>query len=132
MPNTDGPSSAPERRLSGRSVVIGFSIAIAVVVMGSLVAFYTGAATLKTTEPYQVAEAAVDRDPGVLEQTGGVVGHGRFPSGQITMRKDGGSARFDVRVLGAKKDMDVLVRLQKPLDGPWKVVEIVRATAPMP
>lgn len=132
MTHEGGPSPVPEKRLPGRSVVIGFGAAVFVVALGSLGAFYTGAASLKKTEPYQVAEAAADRDPQVIEATGGVVGHGRFPSGQIAMRKDGGTARFDLRVLGAKKDLDVLVKLQKPLDGPWRVVEIQRASSPMP
>mgnify|MGYP006201143741 FL=1 len=66
----------------------------------------------------------IEQNKEIINETGGIIGYGMLPSGNVSVVNGYGEAQFEIKVLGNKKDLNVTVYLVKEREGQWKLVEI--------
>ncbi|WP_196890033.1 RDD family protein [Aureivirga sp. CE67] len=86
--------------------------------------FFFVISTLKQSDAYKASIMAIENNPEILEETGGIEGYGFFMSGQVNYTNDYGEAAFDISVNGKLKDVSVKAYLTKESDGDWVVQEL--------
>lgn len=82
--------------------------------------------TMKKSEAYNAAVEAIARDELILQETGGIKGYGKSPTGSITVHNGEGKAQLSITVLGHKKNLKVRASLIKAKNGDWELTEITR------
>lgn len=97
--------------------------------MGIVAVFFTfmvlfiGSA-MKSSEAYKVAVRAIERDQEILNETGGIIGYGMIPSGNVNISNGNGQAQLEIKVLGNEKELKVSVYLTKEPSGEWEIIEM--------
>ena len=87
-----------------------------------IIFFIAGA--LKNSDSYKISIAEIEQNKAIIEETGGIVEYGMFPSGSISTRNGEGEADLKISVKGKLKDVKVRVNLTKSAEENWKVVNI--------
>ncbi len=82
------------------------------------------ATAMKSSGAYKAAIEAIENDPAIREETGGIKGYGMMPAGSIELANGEGYAQFDITVRGNKRNVVVNARLEKRRDGEWYLVEM--------
>jgi len=121
------PSAAPPRRKSraGKILLVVFGVFL-VLAAGAGVAVYYGvrhfAGSVKSSEPYRVAEQTLRESPVAAEALGEIKSTG-FPLGTFKTEADGsGFAAFTMSVEGTKASGQYVVALARE-SGAWRVKE---------
>ena len=86
--------------------------------------FFTSSKVIKNSEAYNVSVKEIEQNKEIINETGGIIGYGMLPSGNVSVVNGYGEAQFEIKVLGNKKDLNVTVYLVKEREGQWKLVEI--------
>ena len=76
---------------------------------------------IKNNDAYRTAIAAIEQTQAIIDKTGGIVGYGELPSGNIETSNGDGKATFTIIVKGKASDIRVKVHLSKSPDTPWVV-----------
>jgi flagellar basal body-associated protein FliL len=102
---------------------------IVFIIMSCVLVFIIGITTLvltimKNSDKYDVAQHYILNDAKIQSETGGVKDLGSFPSGTINISNGYGTANLGIHVNGKKKDIEVLVYLEKRPASEWKVVHV--------
>jgi uncharacterized RDD family membrane protein YckC len=79
---------------------------------------------LKSSEAYKIAVSEIESDSEIIERTGGIVGYGLMPAGQMSTNSTGGSASLVITVKGEKEDVKVEAILEKDFKGEWTLIEL--------
>ena len=98
-------------------------------IAGVGIAFFTftflfAGAAMKNSDAYKVAIKEIERNQGILTETGGIKGYGMMPTGNVKISNGNGQARLEIKVLGNEKDMSVKVYLTKEPSAEWKLIEL--------
>ncbi|WP_306352010.1 RDD family protein [Flavobacterium sp. '19STA2R22 D10 B1'] len=86
--------------------------------------FLQSSYTIKNSEAYKTAIQEIDQNQEISTATGGVVGYGMVPTGEINIRNGKGIANLKIKVKGKKKDKEVQVYLEKEQGGKWEMIEL--------
>ena len=81
--------------------------------------------TLKNSEAYKLAIQEIEKSPEIKKETGGIVGYGFMPTGNINVSGDEGEAQLEITVKGKSKDIDVNTYLESK-NGKWKLIELTK------
>jgi uncharacterized RDD family membrane protein YckC len=76
---------------------------------------------IKDSDAYKRALTEIELNKRIMEETGGIEGYGAIPSGSIHYSNGLGTAEFKIKVFGKKKDLIVLVYLEKRGYGIWEL-----------
>jgi len=76
---------------------------------------------IKNNDAYRAAIAEIEQTQAIIDKTGGIIGYGALPSGNIETTDGIGKATFTIRVKGETKDMSVKAHLSKSPDTDWTV-----------
>lgn len=87
-----------------------------------IIFFIAGA--LKNSDSFKISIAEIEQNKAIIEETGGIVEYGMFPSGSISTTNGEGEADLKISVKEKLKDVKVRVNLTKSAEENWKVVNI--------
>ena len=110
------PSSKPLRILALIGIGVLFFVSLSIGVTS----------VMKSSDAYKVATKEIEHNRDIINETGGIKGYGSMPEAHINMSNGQGQAAFELEVLGNRKDVTVIVYLEKKLNEDWKVIEIKR------
>lgn len=82
--------------------------------------FWVGS-SMKDSAAYKTAVTQIESNQAIIESTGGIVGYGYFPAGNINITNNYGTADFQIKVKGKTDDVTVSVLLEKLPEGEWKI-----------
>ncbi len=94
---------------------------ITIGIISILFMFFTTAASMKGSAAYKVAIENIEINDDIIEQTGGIIGYGYMPLGNISIRNGHGNAGLQIKVLGKKSDTTAIVFLYKEPNGEWTI-----------
>lgn len=86
--------------------------------------YYTVGTILKNSDAYKVAIEFIESDVIVMETTGGIVGYGYMPKGNINITNGYGVAQLEIKVKGNTEDITVFVDLEKEPEGEWIIMDL--------
>lgn len=89
-----------------------------------LFTYYTAGTAMKNSDAYKVAIETIETDEKFIESTGGIIGYGNMPKGNINITNGHGVAQLQIKVKGNTEDITVFVHLEKEPDGEWIIKEI--------
>ncbi|CAH8283155.1 putative RDD family membrane protein YckC [Mariniflexile fucanivorans] len=97
--------------------------------VGIGIAFFTftflfAGSAMKNSDAYKVAVSEIEQNEEIISETGGIIGYGMMPIGNVSISNGNGQAQLEIKVLGNKKDMNVGVYLTKEPNGEWKLIEL--------
>lgn len=79
---------------------------------------------MKNSGAYKKALENIEESSEIKNQTGGIIGYGMIPTGNIQISNGFGQANLNITVKGKKKDVDVQAYLEKTPDGEWTLIEM--------
>jgi len=74
---------------------------------------------IKNNDAYRTAILEIERTASILEKTGGILGYGMLPEGNIESNEGNGKATFKIDVEGKVKSIKVKVHLSKTTGTNW-------------
>lgn len=80
---------------------------------------------MKNSEAYKLAIQEIEKNSEIKKETGGIVGYGFMPTGNINVSGDEGQAQLEITVKGKLKDIDVNTYLECK-NGKWKLIELTK------
>lgn len=80
---------------------------------------------MKSSEAYKLAIQEIEKNTEIKKETGGIVGYGFMPTGNINISGNDGQAQLEITVKGKLKDIDVNTYLESK-DGKWKLIELTK------
>lgn len=89
-----------------------------------LFTYNTAGNAMKNSEAYKTAIETLESDENIIESTGGIIGYGNMPKGNINITNGHGIAELQIKVKGNTNDIDVFVFLEKEPGGEWEIKEI--------
>ena len=98
-------------------------IAVGVIFFVFLFAFIGNA--MKNSEAYKLAIKEIEKNTEIKKETGGIVGYGFMPTGNINVSGNEGQAQLEITVKGKLKDIEVNTYLESK-DGKWKLIELTK------
>ncbi len=104
--------------------LLRISVLILFVICSFGYANYTAGAAMKNSDAYKVAIEAIESDESIIESTGGIIGYGYKPKGNINITNGHGIAQLQIKVKGNTNDINVFVYLLKQPEGEWIINEI--------
>ena len=113
LQNPNKPSKTP-RIIALIIIGIGFFI--------FMLFFATNA--LKNSGAYKKAVENIEQSDDIKNKTGGIIGYGMIPTGNIQTSNGYGQAHLNITVKGKKKDVEVQAYLEKQPDSEWILVEM--------
>ncbi len=113
LKNPDKP-----KRLTRIFALIGIGVVII-----SFTYLFAGIA-MKNSDAYKIALLEIEQDHEILTETGGIIGYGMFPKGNVNINNGFGQAQLGIKVLGNDKDVKVRVYLIKEPNEEWKLIEL--------
>lgn len=78
----------------------------------------------KNSDAYKVAIQNIEVNEEIRKETGGVIGYGFMPTGNISINNGHGTAQLSITVHGNTKDITVDVNLEKDFDEQWIITEL--------
>ena len=81
--------------------------------------------TMKSSEAYKLAIQEIKKNNEIKKETGGIVGYGFMPTGNINVSGDEGQAELEITVKGKLKDIEVNTSLESK-NGKWKLIKLTR------
>ena len=79
---------------------------------------------MKGSDAYKVAIENIESDENINKTTGGIIGYGHMPKGNININNGQGVAQLQIKVKGNTEDITVFVDLEKEPEGEWKIKDI--------
>jgi uncharacterized RDD family membrane protein YckC len=89
-----------------------------------LFTYTTAGNAMKNSDAYKVAIETIESDEGIIEATGGIIGYGNLPKGNINITNGHGIAQLQIKVKGNTNYLNVFVYLEKEPEGEWIIKEI--------
>ncbi len=86
--------------------------------------FLFTANVMKNSGAYKVAIHEIENNQEILKETGGIIGYGMMPAGNINISNGKGQAQLNIKVVGKDKNMRISVFLIKEPDGKWELIEM--------
>lgn len=86
--------------------------------------YYFAVSAMKKSEAYKVAIEHIELNEQIISSTGGILGYGSLPKGNISVTNGYGQAQLQINVLGNENDIEVHVYLEKAPDGEWIMKEL--------
>jgi uncharacterized RDD family membrane protein YckC len=80
---------------------------------------------MKSSEAYKLAIQEIEKNTEIKNETGGIVGYGFMPTGNINVSGSEGQAQLEITVKGKLKDIDVNTYLESK-DGKWRLIELTK------
>ncbi len=80
---------------------------------------------LKSSEAYTLATKEIEKSTEIINETGGIVGYGFMPTGNINVTGNEGQAQLSITVKGKLKNVDVFTYLESK-DGKWELIELIK------
>lgn len=80
---------------------------------------------MKNSDAYKLAIHEIEKNSEIKKETGGTVGYGFMPTGNINVSGTEGQAQFEITVKGKLKDIDVNPYLERK-NGKWKLIELTK------
>jgi uncharacterized RDD family membrane protein YckC len=80
---------------------------------------------MKNSEAYQLAVQEIEKNSEIKQETGGIVGYGFMPTGNIEVSGDEGKAHLEITVKGNLKDITVTTYLESK-NGKWELIELTK------
>lgn len=80
--------------------------------------------TMKNSEAYKLSIQEIEKNAEIKKDTGGIVGYGFMPTGNVRVSDGKGQAQFEITVKGKINDVEVSTYLEKAKDGEWKLIEL--------
>jgi uncharacterized RDD family membrane protein YckC len=87
-------------------------------------AYFLGGAAMRNSDAYKVAVKNIEINKQIIEETGGIEGYGKMPTGSIEITNGYGKAQLHIRVIGRTRNITVDAYLAKEPNGTWKLIEI--------
>jgi len=91
----------------------------------SFLVVFVGAA-IKNSDAYKVAVQEIEYNKEIQAKTGGIVGYGIMPTGNVNISNGNGEAQLEINVIGKEQDLKVSVHLTKESGGKWKLIELIK------
>lgn len=113
LENPNKPSKTP-RIIALIIIGIGFFIFM----------LFFAANALKNSGAYKKAVENIEQSDDIKNKTGGIIGYGMIPTGNIQTSNGYGQANLNITVKGKKKDVEVEAYLEKQPDREWILVEM--------
>lgn len=107
-----------EKNVSALKIV---TLIIVVFAISVFYMFIYSLQVIKVSRAYEVSTEYIQTNSDVLKETGGIRGYGFFTGGDINYYDDKSSARFNIKVKGNKKNINVHIKLTKEKFEDWKV-----------
>ncbi|AMM52813.1 hypothetical protein TH61_07370 [Rufibacter sp. DG15C] len=79
---------------------------------------------IKSSDAYKTAIDGIEQDKELQKETGGIIGYGWMPSGNISIKNGYGEGQLQIHVKGKERDVNVQVYLTKDANHGWEVEEI--------
>lgn len=79
------------------------------------------ASSLKTSNAYKLAISEIENNQEINKTVGNIVDYGWMPTANVRVTNGEGTATYDIKVIGEKKEINVQVELIKPKDGEWEI-----------
>jgi uncharacterized RDD family membrane protein YckC len=97
--------------------------------VGVGIAFFTftflfAGSAMKNSDAYKVAISEIEQNAEIISETGGIIGYGMMPTGNVSISNGNGQAQLEIKVLGNEKDLNIGVYLTKEPNGEWKLIEL--------
>jgi uncharacterized RDD family membrane protein YckC len=97
--------------------------------VGVGIAFFTftflfAGSAMKNSDAYKVAISEIEQNAEIISETGGIIGYGMMPTGNVSISNGNGQAQLEIKVLGNEKDLNIVVYLTKEPNGEWKLIEL--------
>jgi len=89
-----------------------------------LFTYFTAGTAMKNSDAYKVAIENIESNENVIESTGGIIGYGNMPKGNINITNGYGVAQLQIKVKGNTEDVTVFIHLEKEPEGEWIIKEI--------
>lgn len=86
--------------------------------------FLTAGNAMKNSDAYKIAISEIEKNEQILTETGGIIGYGMMPSGNISISNGQGQAQLEIKVLGNSKDVNISVYLEKEPNEQWRIIEM--------
>jgi hypothetical protein len=102
---------------------------LALIIIGFVIFGVTTLTTsfiLKKSDAYIVAVKEIEKIENIQKETGGIIGYGSFPKGNIQIINDYGQAVIEIDVLGKNKDVRANVILEKNSGENWRIIDVRR------
>lgn len=80
---------------------------------------------MKNSDAYKLAIQEIEKNSEIKKETGGIIGYGFMPTGNINISGDEGQAELEITVKGQLKDIDVNTYLESK-NGKWKLIELTK------
>ena len=80
---------------------------------------------MKNSEAYKLAISEIEKNSEIKKETGGIIGYGFMPTGNINVSGNEGQAQLEITVKGKLKDIDVNTYLESK-NGKWKLIELTK------
>lgn len=97
---------------------------ISVVMMFSVFMFFIVGGTMKKSDAYKTAIVEIEKNEQLKTETGTIVDYGMIPSGSIKVGDGYGEALLEIKVIGEKETIPVVVYLEKDMSGKWQLKEM--------
>ncbi|MDR0227785.1 MAG: RDD family protein [Flavobacteriaceae bacterium] len=97
---------------------------ISVVMMFSVFMLFIVGGTMKKSDAYKIAIEEIEKNERLKMETGTIVGYGMIPSGSIKVGDGYGEALLEIKVIGEKETIPVVVYLEKDMSGKWQLREM--------
>jgi uncharacterized RDD family membrane protein YckC len=97
--------------------------------VGVGIAFFTftflfAGSAMKNSDAYKVAISEIEQNAEIISETGGIIGYGMMPTGNVSISNGNGQTQLEIKVLGNEKDLNIVVYLTKEPNGEWKLIEL--------
>jgi uncharacterized RDD family membrane protein YckC len=97
--------------------------------VGVGIAFFTftflfAGSAMKNSDAYKVAISEIEQNAEIISETGGIIGYGMMPTGNVSISNGNGQTQLEIKVLGNEKDLNIGVYLTKEPNGEWKLIEL--------
>lgn len=100
------------------------SVLISIGVCFFLFTYYTAGNAMKNSNAYKVAIENIESNENIIDSTGGIVGYGNMPKGNINVTNGHGIAQLQIKVMGQRSDINVYVYMEKEPEGEWIIKDI--------
>ena len=97
---------------------------ISVAMLFFLFVFFIVGSTMKKSDAYKTAIAEIEKNEQLKSEIGTVMNYGMLPTGNISVNNGYGQALLEIKVIGGRQTVLVLVYLEKEPESEWRLVEM--------
>ncbi|WP_410879304.1 RDD family protein [Myroides sp. DW712] len=89
-----------------------------------LFVFFIVGSTMKKSDAYKTAIKEIEKNEQLKNEIGTVMNYGMLPTGNISINNGYGQALLEIKAIGVRQTVKVLVYLEKEPESEWRLVEM--------